>query len=317
MNLKRQALIAIAAALMLAGCGTAGSDDEGDNTPQTGQQASIDCFRNGQAVRVSGTSEPPFTSVVAYSPGRKAMTAVYSGPTPGLKLLAEKAKSANESARTWLSSTRKALGVIAGKPTLADWKLMMECGAILPEDVPENKLDSTIPSLVRQAASLAEVEYSCGMPVDSAAIPLIDFAARGSAKGFSRRYYRTVLGAEVMATRSPEKLCPTLRRRAGLDPYPDQAKMVGAFNCDYLLGPGINGPDTFVAGGTVTNKGSKDGQATVTASWELLGSDPATATQTVSVPAGEKRKVQISRVATGTEIDAHQAANGRCFVKVN
>lgn len=275
----------------------------------------MSCFKDGGAVRITKKTEPPFESVTGYSPGRKAMMAVFSGPKPDLRRLAAKLHGSDDTARSWLSVTGKVLGVIAGDYTFADWKLMMDCGLVLP-DIPEDRRDSTIPRLVQEASSLAEIEYACDMPVDTAGLPLIEAASAGSVDGFRGRYYRTVLGAEAMAERNPDRLCPYLRRKAGLDPFPNEAKMVGAFNCDYLLGPGLNGPDTFVAGGVVTNKGSKDGQATVTASWELLGSEPATATETVSVPAGERKKVQISRDAAGTEIDAHQAANGRCFVKV-
>lgn len=319
MNAGRKGLLVAAAlaVVLVAGCGGgSSSSNNGAETPETGQRASVECFKNGDAVRVSKATELPYRSVIAYSPGRKAMTAVYTASPADLKALANKITSDNNDARTWLSASRKAMGAIVGKATLADWKLMLECGAILPEDVPENRLDNTEPRLVQEAVSLAEIEAACEMPVDTAGIPLLDVAAPGSPNGFSRRYHQAILGAEAMATKTPDQLCPTLRRRAGLNPYPNQAKMVGAFNCDYLLGAGLNGPDTFVAGGTVTNKGSKDGKATVTASWELLGSDPATAVETVTVPAGGKRKVQLSREAVATEIDAHQAANGRCFVKV-
>lgn len=79
--------------------------------------------------------------------------------------------------------------------------------------------------------------------------------------------------------------------------------------CDYLLG---DSDYRFVGGGRVKNDGPSDVRVRVNFTWIMLGSDPVKHSETVRVPSGQGRDVQVSVPASIDEISAHQSADGEC-----
>ncbi|HZG49488.1 MAG TPA: hypothetical protein VEY90_08210 [Thermoleophilaceae bacterium] len=89
------------------------------------------------------------------------------------------------------------------------------------------------------------------------------------------------------------------------------------FNCDYLLGDFTEGTEQgfkFVAGGTVENTGNIGIVIRVRARWQQLGSDRILEERRVRLKVGRRKRVNISRLASSGEIDAHQFAEGDCSV---
>lgn len=102
------------------------------------------------------------------------------------------------------------------------------------------------------------------------------------------------------------------KEEAPVTPEPD-----GEFNmnCDYLLGDFSEGSDSglkFVAGGTVKNTGNVGIVVRARVRWQQLGTDPILEERTVRLRPGRQKRVNITRLATSNEIDAHQSADGDC-----
>jgi hypothetical protein len=91
---------------------------------------------------------------------------------------------------------------------------------------------------------------------------------------------------------------------------PSESDLEARLNCDYL----ISGGNMLVAGGLLENVGDAPLEARVTATWELLGSAPREAEETLNLDPGETANVALNLDVTGDEIDQHQSANGRCDV---
>jgi len=85
--------------------------------------------------------------------------------------------------------------------------------------------------------------------------------------------------------------------------------------CDYLLGDFTEGSDAgykFVAGRTIENTGNVGIVARLRVRWQQLGTEPVLEERTLRVKVGRTKRVDITRLATSGEIDAHQSANGDC-----
>lgn len=98
-----------------------------------------------------------------------------------------------------------------------------------------------------------------------------------------------------------------------------KARPDGAYDlaCDYVLGD-LNESEQgfrFVGGGTIRNKGNIGIRVRVTFRWQQLGSTALVERKTYRVPVGKTREVNVTRPATGDEIDLHQAADGKCSAR--
>lgn len=90
-------------------------------------------------------------------------------------------------------------------------------------------------------------------------------------------------------------------------------------NCNYLLGDFTEGTEAgykLVAGGTVENTGNVGIVATVKARWTMLGAEPVTESRKVRLKRGQSKEVQLRVLATQAQVDAHQAADGKCKTDV-
>lgn len=89
--------------------------------------------------------------------------------------------------------------------------------------------------------------------------------------------------------------------------------------CNYLLGNFTEGTEAgykLVAGGTIENTGNVGVVATARARWTMLGGEPVTQTRKVRLRRGQSKEIQMRVLATQAQIDAHQAADGKCKTDV-
>lgn len=312
--MKPAILILAIAACVIAGCGNTTS------SPETGTAAAVACLKHGGATQVKRGGTGPFTSISAVGTGHNIIMLTTSNHgRPSFLSSKRGIVEADPTALFWKTNDGRAFAGTTPNTSLKDWSMIVDCASRLPENANLDKaLNAADLKLMAQTRDAARIENACGMGMDTAGRALVDLAAAGNAPlRLIRRLGQLAAVAAESAENDPNsEWCPELRKRAGLIPYPHTAQFTGNFNCDYLLGSGAAGPYTFVAGGVVTNTGGKAGTATVEAVWELLGSDPANATESVFVPPGGRKRVQISRPAQPVEIDAHQSANSRCHVNV-
>jgi hypothetical protein len=91
-------------------------------------------------------------------------------------------------------------------------------------------------------------------------------------------------------------------------PEPDATATVRHV-CDYLLGDFTESASgyRFVADARVRNTGNIGVVVRLIATWDLIGGEPARLVKVIRVPTGRTKKVSFMRVATGDEIDRHQA----------
>lgn len=98
---------------------------------------------------------------------------------------------------------------------------------------------------------------------------------------------------------------------------PPEPEADSQLTCAYLLGDfGESGDPAqgyrLVGGGDVRNTGEVPARVEVRFSWEMLGAEPVRQQKTFFVKAGRTRRVAITVPVTQTQIDAHQAADGKC-----
>lgn len=108
------------------------------------------------------------------------------------------------------------------------------------------------------------------------------------------------------------------RRDANGGPVP---RPDGRFDitCDYLLGDFTEGTEAgykFVAGGSVRNTGNIGIVVRVRVRWQQLGTNPILEERTIRLRPGRQKRLNITRLASQNEIDAHQSANADCAAAV-
>lgn len=87
-------------------------------------------------------------------------------------------------------------------------------------------------------------------------------------------------------------------------------------DCDYLLGDELD-DYSFVASGALRNTGNVGIVTRVTIEWDQIGTDPITHEETVAIPKGTSRDLQVEIPVTSDQIDRIQAGSGRyCDSKV-
>lgn len=125
---------------------------------------------------------------------------------------------------------------------------------------------------------------------------------------------------EDVADDEPE---PTFEEEEELEPPPPPApdpKADYSHTCDYLLGDFSESPTgyRFVADAKIENTGNIGVEAKVTAIWQQAGAPAIKSEKTVEIPAGGRKRVRFTEVATQDQIDLHQSLGyGKlCRVKV-
>ena len=104
---------------------------------------------------------------------------------------------------------------------------------------------------------------------------------------------------------------------------PTQAAPVadGRFSstCDYVLGDFTESSRgfRFVANANLKNTGEIGIVVRLAAQWKQGGKGPIKVVKIVKVPVGRTQNVGITRIATGDEIDLHQATDQGCTVKAS
>jgi hypothetical protein len=117
----------------------------------------------------------------------------------------------------------------------------------------------------------------------------------------------TAVPEAVDETSTAEADATTTTDRVGFTPNPRGRYHV---DCDYLLGDNLN-DYSFVASGTLRNTGNVGIVTRVTIEWEQIGTDPVTHEETVAIPKGKSRDVQVEIPVTGDQVDRIQSVSGR------
>lgn len=211
----------VAALLAVSGCGSTGGSGSSEEAPESGLTAASDCMLDGGATKIQQTDNPRSITVMAAGPDGSLVYAGRTQDRPTTRYWGTKLRQ-QQDVLTWITPDGQAIAATDQKATLAEWKLALKCALVLPDEPGKNNIDfgEINTEIARNEMNMAKIETICDVRVGTANLYLIELASQTSANARqlirnSELYEANALG---LALKSPEDICPEMRRQQGLDP---------------------------------------------------------------------------------------------------